>query len=316
MLSRRVSLWNAGRYSPHPVLNQTKVQQMVAFTRSMSLSSYRRHLQLLLLVITFGVVSNNPLCATVIAFMPGDAHFHSKLTEAWVENAVRENKIDLGYAIVPEDLDFGGYAGFGGLTVSGDCELVHRLVDHLRAVYLKLRQDDPKIVRIRLKDNERVESEVNGFHLFVYNSGTDWTRQRIGNKYNENWNKLPASAITGPDRGGFAPVTAVQYRPILRRYEAVVDDWQFAHQYAELHVAVSANIAWGIAGPPIEEPVIVKADEIQLVVVGSDDLEPFFQRAEGAEATVVSFTGVKTLVWGEDGSLAVTEWNQAVPRPQ
>src|SRR5262245_32115866 len=141
---------------------------MAVFTRTMSPSSYPRHIRLLLVVITFGVVSNNPSCATIIAFMPGDAHFHSRLTEARVENAVRENKIELDYAIAVEDLDFGGYAGFGGLTVSGEVESVHRLVDHLHSVYFKLRQDYPKIVRIRFKDNERVETEVNGFHLFVY----------------------------------------------------------------------------------------------------------------------------------------------------
>ena len=150
-----------------------------------------------------------------VAFMPGDAFFHSDLTEAAVADTSGDETFRLKYSHVPLSGGLGGYAGFEWLEVTGDTTALRH---HLKVLYESLRMDNPKEVRI---NHDGSVTELNGFHIFVYNADVKWdggfASQGLGMKYNESWTDLPASAFQSETRTlGFGHAKGALLRDICQ----------------------------------------------------------------------------------------------------
>jgi hypothetical protein len=240
-----------------------------------------------------------------VGFLPGDAFFHFTLNERLVRSLPEGGgNVKLIYAVQPVGL--GGYAGFGYLQIE---PAEPELVQHLHDVYEDHRSYHPKIVErgIRTRDKSEWDVEMNAPHAFIYNRDADWSVQRIGLKYNKDWPDLPAEAFSGPDRTGWwtslnVPRPRVEcYHPLVKTYDAVVEDWRNAWRFKPLRVQVPKNIGWGFAdGELIPQPVVARADDIQIVVTASGDMERYFLRELNVSMYQVRKDGVKELTWRKD----------------
>jgi hypothetical protein len=250
-----------------------------------------------------------PFAAAVnLAFMPGDAFFGATLTESLVDTLPTQDAsilLEYRYRYRLEDGTFGGYAGFHRLRIK---ESSLGITGNLQKLYRYLRRDFAKEVRIEIdQSGNRIETEINPFDLLVYNREVDWKNQRLALKYNEDWRQLPESAVKGPPRWNYfggKGVRAERYLSYLPIYEAVIDDWKHAAEVAPLRVQVPENVAWGIAGPEIDEPVVIQADAVQLIILPSDDLKAYFHETEQFTFYSITEDGVHELSW-QDGTLAV-----------
>lgn len=184
-----------------------------------------------------------------------------------------------------------------------------RMIAALRRVYAELRRYDPKVVRFDVDDQgKEIATEINGFHLFVYNRDVQWKIQHIGLKYNEHWVEPPAAAkVPSNDRPPsflgepVVPPPVIMYESFLANYAAVVEDWKNAGRFPELKVEVPKGIGWALGGPEIIDPVSVDAKDIQLVVCSDDDLKLCFRRAKDTEFFVVTIEGAKRFTWTKKG---------------
>ncbi|MBC8350341.1 MAG: hypothetical protein H8E66_00020 [Planctomycetes bacterium] len=132
-------------------------------------------------------------------FMPGDAFFHTVLTEELL-GKIDEQADPVFIYHRPDFLPqmFCGYAGFQQLQYD---KMPKSMKDNLRKVYDDLRLDYPK--RIEVTDEVRVEktedgdidvptgkkiyTEINGFSVLFYNASFDRTKFHLAAKYNEDW---------------------------------------------------------------------------------------------------------------------------------
>jgi hypothetical protein len=238
----------------------------------------------------------------VVQFFPGDAYFYAALSEDIVNSLPKDGgAITLEYDV--HDEAFGSTAGFGFLRIE---RASPKLTQHVRSMYRDYRKDVPRVLKPHKyyanKDGSPLMVEVNTPHLFVYNSDVDWSLQRIAVKYNENWPHLPATAFQPPEREkrwGFFGWNghAEDYQPLVKSYEAVVDDWGNARRFKPLKVQVPKNVAWGVFGEPIKVPVVVSADDVQLVVTTSDNYEKYFLRQPKLTFYRITKDWVKKCTW-------------------
>jgi hypothetical protein len=249
----------------------------------------------------------------VVQFFPGDAYFYVVATENLVNSLPKDGgKITLDYDV--HDEGFGSTAGFSFLRIEG---VSPRLVQRLRNAYHDHRKDVPRVLKpheyFLNEDGSPLMVEVNAPHWFIYNRDVDWSKQRIALKYNENWPHLPAGAFLPPERakvwGDSIVGRAEVYWPLVKTYDAVVEDWYDARRFKPLQVQVPKNIAWGIFGEPITEPVIASADDIQFVAVPSSNLEEYFDRKPELSFYRITKNWVKKCTWrkGEDGDAELEE---------
>ena len=131
-------------------------------------------------------------------FLPGDAFFHTVLTESLLQD-IEKSKSPVFRYVRPNHLDtfLCGFAGFNMLQVK---EMSPAIKKNLQALYRELREDYPlqielvqetRWVRGSIEDGDKeiktgkiLRRELNGFSMFFYNAGFDANRYRIGLKYN------------------------------------------------------------------------------------------------------------------------------------
>lgn len=260
-------------------------------------------------VIGFGVCSSGH---ANVAFMPGDAFFHAKLTSAVVESfPANGGKLILSYSHVPLSGGFGGYAGFEQMEIRN---VPSQMTSALRGLYTELRRHHAKVVWIDVDaEGNEIAREMNGFHLFVYNRDVKWRSQVIGLKYNERWTDLPPQATLptegSPVRFGRSPM--IMYTSFIATYSAVVEDWKNARRFHTLKVNVPKGVPWGLPGPKITQSVSVDAADIQLIICPDDDLKLYFKKKRNFEFFAVDVDGVKRFVWTKQG--LVSEDYDVVP---
>jgi hypothetical protein len=238
-------------------------------------------------------------------FMPGDAFFHSELTSDVLKDVASEkDHLILNYAHVPLSGGFGGYAGFERIKLTN---LPEPMRLGLRGIYASLRQNCPMVVRIdHDKAGNNVLTEINGFHLFVYNRDVNWHKQRIGIKYNERWMAPPVQATTATASrpSGFGRAPSKEYTSFVFNRDGIVEDWKNARVFGELKVTIPERIPWGLTGPKIMEPVLADAKQIQIVVLAGtdgDSVDEYFSKTRGVEFFTITADGVKRFVWAETG---------------
>jgi hypothetical protein len=185
----------------------------------------------------------------------------------------------------------------------------------LRRVYQDDRKHRPKIVRVNISDDgTKSETEMNPPIAFVYNRDVDWAEQRIALKYNEDWHNLPSHAFEGQGRDMslvgdelFGP--AEVYQPLVKTYEAVVEDWQNAKRFAPLKVRVPKDVPWGKVGEAIKEPLVAASKDVQIVVTNEEDLGDYVLQKPGVEFYRVTADGIDLCKWliGDEGRVLVQE---------
>lgn len=238
-------------------------------------------------------------CHANISFMPGDAFFHSRLTQAVLDRVSADKALVLDYDPPPLSGGLGGYAGFQRIEIT---DLTKDIVESLTQVYPVLRTHDPKEFRVELApDGAEVAVETNGFHLFVCRRDADWHEQRFGLKYNENWMELPEEAFVGSNRKSFAEVRAEVYFPFIKDYRAVSEDWKKSRRFSALPVNVPDSVAWGLMHKPIRIPVEISADDVQLVVLRYDDLWMYFTGKRFCDFFCISKGGTVHMSWTKNG---------------
>ena len=246
-----------------------------------------------------------------MGFTPGDAFFVFALTEKLVKDLPEKGgTVTLCYETPL--VGFGGYAGFDYLRIEGTPP---QFVDYLRRVYCDHRRSMRKIVAVEiLEDGSKRETEMNPPIAFVYNRDVDWPELRIALKYNEYWPDLPPDAFVSPGRNmglgedvlyGRAEV----YQPLVKTYDAVVEDWRNAKQFAPLKVRVPKDVAWGKVHAPIKEPVVAQHKDVQVVVTTEEDLEDYFLRKPDVQFYQVTPEGIDVCRWqaGDEGVKLVKE---------
>jgi hypothetical protein len=250
--------------------------------------------------------SASPCWAVNPGFIPGDALFHSVLTEDYLQTLrPASGTLELNY-IYPEPMMFCGYGGFDRLTVR---KCPPALYDGLRRAYRAARKDYPKLVQVFEESDGRKHSvEFNGLGLFVCNKNCDWNTQKIGLKYNEHWFDFPINSPR-PKFGWLDPGTgrmnipAYRYVSFLSGAEAVVEDWQNGPRIPGLAVQLPEAKGWEFAGPKIEAPIVANAEDVELVVT-CDPVDDYFRQKDGAAFYVVRTSGVRKMQWqlSDDGS--------------
>jgi|GEM_PF-5693298 len=218
---------------------------------------------------TLWTTASSQISAQTPAFIPGDAFFVFLLNEKMLDAMPAQGgDVEIPYHVAAPP--FGRlYTGFGKLLLK---DVPQKAIQNIRWVYTAHRQHFPKITRA---DGVELNPPV----AFLFNHDVDWKTVRIGLKFNEDWPNLPPAAFNGPDRGVGRKdqrTGASHYVPLVKRYEAVVYDWQNAQQINPLRVRVPENVAWGKGGEIIANPVVLSYAECQVVVTTEEDLEVYF----------------------------------------
>jgi hypothetical protein len=246
-------------------------------------------------IVMLRLISSQESLSQSVGFMPGDAFFVFCLDEKTVASLPEKGgRMELVYDM-PE-YPFGKlYAGFGHLRVENADP---SLSQSIRRVYKDYRFYVPKVVEINHDDNGvRQETELNMPLALVYNGNVDWAEQRIGLKYNEDWPHLPALASVGPVRCFSVPEPACVYQPLIRTFDAVEADWGGARTFEGLSIRTPKDIAWGKWGSPINKPVVVNGPDIQVIVVGKENLEKYFLRRPDYKFYQVKADGINVCWW-------------------
>ena len=241
-------------------------------------------------------------------FMPGDAFFHSRLTEDVIDDLVNGNGAATFRYDRPGPSTFSGYAGFPNLTIEG---LDPESRKWLKALYERLRMQYPQHIRVtKIEVGDRIDvvaKEINGFHLLIYGRDFDVRRFRIGLKYNEEWHSPPPTAV-GPTLF-LGPVRS--YDPFVKSYEAVVEDWKSASDVPGLPVELPKDALWARHGPKIEAPVTARAEDVRFLVFPAGSLDAHFRRRNTEEFWEVTPSGIKAYTW-KRGELISGEWESDV----
>ena len=125
-------------------------------------------------------------------FLPGDAFFHTIITQDTIQILEKNPKSAFYYRFVCEPA-FCGYAGYSNLILTENNQI---LAKNISKAYYQIRESVPLKLRakntspnstsnkIELKPTEF--EEINGLSLFFYNEDHEWKKRRIAIKYNED----------------------------------------------------------------------------------------------------------------------------------
>lgn len=227
-----------------------------------------------LAVVAFAAAT--PLFAMNVSFIEGDAFFHSVLVEGWFdEHPADDGSVVFEYVDPTPRMASGcGNAGYTALRVVGD---VDPTVDILRRLYAELRRAYPKKVLVGAEGSPDIE--LNGFHLFVYNRGVDFTGRdvRLAIKYNEDWadqtDRSYRQLVGDPTYGKPRPDLS-KYDAFVDSTEAVVHDWRMGPLVAPLQARASEL---GTSSTEVTADVA----NVQIVLVPKRRLTPYFKRRPG-----------------------------------
>lgn len=215
-------------------------------------------------------------------FLPGDAFFHTVLTQDALR-ALETTQNPIFRYQRPSHLDsfFCGVAGFEQLEVK---EMPPAIKASLVSVYRELRESQPlqielvpevKLVQedletVEVKTGKMLRRELNGFSMFFYNADFAVNRYRLALKYNETW--LEEVVSFGHSRE-FA-----RCEFFVREEKAIMSAWRDAQQVKPL----------GVLAPPIQKrsstkllPPITLTSKIRILVFPTTDFLSYYEREQG-----------------------------------
>ena len=212
-------------------------------------------------------------------FMPGDAFFHTLLTQKSLNRIAKSPQPVFTYHR-PSHLPsmFCGYAGFATMQYK---DMPASLRRNLQSVYRTVRKQTPLRVEItdemkikktpegdvEVPTGRKLQREINGLSVFFYNSSFDFTKRRLALKYNEKW--ADEFAAFGHRRDdamleAFAPLP-----------KAIAEDWRDAKTVPALQAVVPAMTAKNIG-----KPVQVQG-KLMAIVVSNPDYGQLFEARSG-----------------------------------
>ena len=230
-------------------------------------------MRLLYVLVLLAAVWSTSARGVNLFFIEGDAFFHALLTEDSFESW-DEGDFTLEYADTTPMMAAGcGSAGSMKLRVAGETESVRA---KLKSLYNALREAYPKKLVVH---QDGGTSELNGFHLFVYNRDLDFANRelRLAIKYNEEWVerfKKEYSLWSG-EVGSFSskkrPASDyyTDYETFVDSTEAVIHDWKMGPWVAPLKLQKNQG----------EKPAAraaVDLPDVQFVIVPRKNLKPYF----------------------------------------
>jgi hypothetical protein len=141
--------------------------------------------------------------ATNYSFTPGDAFFSTTLTQKVVDAfPLGDEPVEFQY-LYPSSGHVRGFAGFHVLRLEGKTSVIK---SRMAVAYRELRESFPATYStIKEEDGKERKFEDNGFAVYIYNRGIDWTKQRLAIRYNENWFSPPESALREVGRNDYNP---------------------------------------------------------------------------------------------------------------
>lgn len=250
----------------------------------------------------------SPALATNRGFMPGDACFHSILTQDRL--AALTESADATFPFVrPKDEQFAfcGYAGYWSLQLPPNSD---SLVTNLNKLYKELRRYSPRELREHVNaDGKTIQSETNGFHIFIYNHDFDPLKYNIALRYNETWSE---------DESSFGP------HPRITRLESCVidrvafsNDWRDAKAVPPLRAKCpqipdqEKRMKMGMGNKRIDDPVVA-TDQVQVIITPVSDFRRYIHRRNGVTFYSVTNAGVKQYTV-KKGKWVVSDWS---PEPE
>lgn len=247
----------------------------------------------------------SPAFATNRGFMPGDAFFHSRLSQATSRRLVEDSDMILSFSRPATAIpSFCGFAGYWRIRLPDESR---ELARNLKILYDDLRKDIPRELREYVNEDGKTDiREVNGFHLFVYNREFDPLAWKIGLRYNENWVQDESSF------GGSQATTRLEF--FVSDPKAVVVDWRDSPLIPPLRTRCppipkrDMSIPWGngIAGKQILEPVELDGD-IQVIVTDTEDLRSYYRGSKNVRFFSVTNDGIKVFE-RQKGELQSEDW--------
>ncbi len=242
-------------------------------------------------------------------FLPGDAFFHTTLTEKTVNRIIKEKNPTFEY-VRPESLEsyLCGYAGFRKLEFT---DMSRAFKENLRMVYKELRKHYPKRVEItpEVKNEERdgktvevrtgntIRREINGFSVLFYNSSFNFQRFRLALKYNEDWAKQTAAFGHRRDH--------VRFDYFVNHPDALMEEWRDAQLVKPLQ-AKCPSIRKDPSGKSNKEPIRVKKG-VCAIVFEKNTFRKYYQRAWFTTFYEVSETGVRVFTANNNGRWVFSE---------
>jgi len=217
-------------------------------------------------------------------FLPGDAFFHTVLTESLLQD-IEKSKSPVFRYVRPDHLDtfLCGFAGFNMLQVK---EMSPAIKKNLQALYRELREDYPlqielvqetRWVRGSIEDGDKeiktgkiLRRELNGFSMFFYNAGFDANRYRIGLKYNETW--AEEVMAFGHQR------EHIQFEFFIREEKAILSDWRDSQLVKPLDV-ISPPIEPRRSSKPL--PPVTLRSKVRVFILPESNFQSAFDRSRG-----------------------------------
>jgi hypothetical protein len=215
-------------------------------------------------------------------FLPGDAFFHTVLTESLLQD-IEKSKSPVFRYVRPNHLDtfLCGFADFNMLQVK---EMSPAIKNNLQALYRELREDYPLQIelvqetrRVRgesigdgdkeIKTGTILRRELNGFSMFFYNAGFDANRYRIGLKYNETW--VEEVMAFGHQR------EHIQFEFFIREEKAILSDWRDGQLVKPLDV-ISPPIEPRRSSKPL--PPVTLRSKVRVFILPESNFKSAFER--------------------------------------
>lgn len=251
--------------------------------------------KLLLITVSLFLFPALELKATNVLFHTGDSFFHSYLTQKIIDSTDHDSEsLELNYTgspVVPGN--FCGYNGFDKLRI---LNLTPDFIQNVNRVYQSLRKQNPLIAEIRKeKDQFKVLSEYNPFHLFVYNRDVDWNKQKLALKYNENWQHIIEYDLKLVDQPG----NKLQYSPFVKNLSGISEDLLNAEQFKPLNVNIPEHIKV-LTMDRREEVLTVDTKYIQFVIVPVP-VPPYFDSEENILEKYFEDSGLEFISITTDG---------------
>ena len=210
------------------------------------------------------VVSAGNCHATNQYFMPGDAFFHTELTEDQLNRMELTDNPVFTYDR-PDFLPrmFCGYAGFKHLQYN---RMPASMKQNLHLVYDEIRESAPRQIEItkeftikqtdegdiEIPTGRLLQREINGLTVFFYNRSFDMAKFRLALKYNEHW---------ADDFSKFGlPRSHATLETFVPMPQAIAEEWRDAKLVSPLHAKLPP-----ISVKSITTPIEVKSDTVAVV---------------------------------------------------
>jgi hypothetical protein len=189
----------------------------------MTLASKRRWFATLIV----GIMATSNGQAANVYFAPGDAFFHSELTEEFL-NGLKDDasSITFLYEAPKGSLAFSGARGIARMEITAPSK---HFIKGLRTAYEQATAGVHEFRESKDKDGTIEREEIDPPHLFIYNRDIDLKSQVIGLKYNESWHSLPDEAYQGAERG--IEDKEIYYESFLKPKNAILEDWKNAVRF-------------------------------------------------------------------------------------